>query len=391
MGREPHLAPPRTYRLLLLALGVLFAGVVALPVKLTASRGLRVVASAPASPPALALAAPAPPPTSTPPPAPAPVERPIQAPDEPAVPDAPGAFAVGGDGAATLDALALPPPPERPPVEQGAVTPYSIKVYGVVIGINDYPGDGADLRGAVADATDMTDAMAMYGVPESNVTELVDATATANNIVTALRWLVANTAPDSTAVVFYAGHVRKLSDQTEAIVASDGTVIPDWFLARQLSSLPAKKVWIVMATCYGGGFTELLAPGRVLTAAADANSIAYENASFGRSYLDEFLVHQALLEHGAPVPTAQSAFAYAQSRLQQQYPNRTLTQFDESTEQISLDGVPRATEQSTAPGGGQPQPPSGPLPQPGSPPATPSPAPQPCRNLLGLFCPPGSR
>jgi len=51
-----------------------------------------------------------------------------------------------------------------------------------------------------------------------------------------------------------------------------------------------------MAACYGGGFTELMAPGRILTAAADANSLAYENESFGRSYLDEYLIHQALLE-----------------------------------------------------------------------------------------------
>jgi hypothetical protein len=264
-------------------------------------------------------------------------------------------------------------------------------VYGVVVGINDYPGSSTDLRAAVADANDMRDAMALYGVPDGNVVELLDEAATSSNIVNALHWLVSTTSPDSTVVLFYAGHVRKISGDTEAFVASDGGVMADWYLAQELSSLSAHKVWIVMATCYGGGFTELMSPGRVLTAAADANSLAYENDSFGRSYLDEYLVHQGLLEQRAGVPTAQASFAYAQAGLERDYPNRMLTQVDYSTEQISLDGVGRDAEptQSTSPGGSQPAP----SPPPSSPSPSPSPpgAPAPCRNILGLFCPPGSR
>ena len=36
----------------------------------------------------------------------------------------------------------------------------------------------------------------------------------------------------------------------------DHGVLTDWYLARQLEGLQANKVWIVMAACYGGGFTE---------------------------------------------------------------------------------------------------------------------------------------
>src|ERR1043166_9689621 len=96
-----------------------------------------------------------------------------------------------------------------------------------------------------------------------------------------------------------------------------------------------------MAPCDGGRFPEILKPGRILTAAADANSLAYENESFGRSYLEEYLIHQGLLEKLSAGPTAQDAFNYAQAGLQRDYPDRTLTEFDQSTEAISLDGVHR--------------------------------------------------
>jgi hypothetical protein len=145
-----------------------------------------------------------------------------------------------------------------------------------------------------------------------------------------------------------------------------------------------------MAACYGGGFDELMKPGRILTAAADANSLAYENASFDRSYLDEYLIHQGLLEQRATGPTAQQAFDYAQAGLERDYPDRTLSQIDMSTEAISLDGVHRDRPPAPPPdpGGGS----GGPVPAPTPPdPSSPPSAPPPCQNLLGLLCPPGSR
>src|SRR5581483_11440257 len=112
----------------------------------------------------------------------------------------------------------------------------------------------------------------------------------------------------------------------------------------------------------------------------------------GRSYLDEYLIHQALLEHLGAGPTAQQAFAYAQAGLERDYPDRTLTQIDESTEAISLDGVSRSTP--SAGGGSSSGTDTGgrlPFPNPSAPPPDPPSAPAPCRNLLGLLCPPGSR
>jgi hypothetical protein len=374
----------RTHRLLFVALTLLLAGVLALPAKLSPSpdRTRVAVGVAPSTwstpPPASATVSPPPPPPRR--------EHPIQPPP-------------ASDLSASSDTSTAEPIDDvfrdRAPIVRAPTTEAASHVYGLIIGINDYPGDGSDLHGAVPDAEDMSDVLAMHGVPAANVRMLLDSEASTTGINDALQWLVGATRTDSIVVLFYAGHVRKIGEQTEAVVAADGGVLPDQYLAKQIEGLQAHDVWIVMAACYGGGFTELMAPGRVLTAAADANSLAYENDSFGRSYLDEYLIHQALLEGKGAGPTAQQAFAYAQAGLQRDYPDRTLTEFDQSTEAISLDGVHRDTPNSSAASDGPSD--GGPLPASVPPPTTtpsapppPSPPP-PCQNVLGLLCPPGSR
>lgn len=379
----------RTHRLLVVALTAVLAGVLAIPAKVAPPPGRTRVAVEDG--PSLVIAHPATPAPASAPVAPPPPRQEHAIQPEPAGPTATvnGASQSSAPASATRDRLPIP----RAPTTEAAKT-----VFGLIIGINDYPGTTSDLEGAVPDAEDMADALAMYGVPAANVHTLLDADAGTPQINDALSWIDEATQPDSTVVIFYAGHVRKISDQTEAIVAADGGVLPDWYLAKQLETLPAHNVWIVMAACYGGGFTELMAPGRILTAAADANSLAYENDSFGRSYLDEYLIHQGLLEHKADGPTAQQAFTYAQAGLQRDYPDRTLTEIDDATAAISLDGVPRAAPPGTDGSGstgdatlpGVPSPGDAP-PGPPSPPSGPPDPPPPCRNLLGLFCPPGSR
>lgn len=372
----------RTHRLVFVALALLFAGLLAVPAKLAPSPERTRIAAG-EGPSLFGRHDASTQPIVLPPPAPVVQERPLQAPDDPWTDDTAPVFL--GEPAV------VPEVRDRPPIERAPTTEAAKTVFGVIIGVNDYPGSAADLSGAVNDARDMADALALYGVPAENVRLLLDGAATTPAINDALSWIVTTAQPDSTVVLFYAGHVRKLEKDTEAIVGADGAVLPDWYLGGQLSALPAEDVWIVMAACYGGGFTELMAPGRVLTAAADANSLAYENQSFGRSYLDEYLINQALLQRKSAGPTAQDAFAYAQAGLERDYPNRTLTQIDLSTSAISLDGVDRDRPPgySTGPGPNPTPPPQEPtVPPPDAPPAPPSTPPPPCQNLLGLLCPP---
>ena len=249
--------------------------------------------------------------------------------DDAVIPPAPEAF----DG---VPAAAVAPPPQliplAPPVPTGQ------GVWAVIVGIDDYPGSAHDLRSAVNDAGDMDAALARYGVPPEQRVRLTDGQADAATIERGLDWLTAHAGPDATAVFFYAGHVRKLSARTEAIVGADGRLVADTDVARHLDGLRARRTWLVIAGCYGGGFTEALAPGRILTAAAAADQLAYESPDLHRSYLVEYLVRRGMLE-GQADRSVEAAYAWASAALRRDHPDRMPVQFDDAPGELSL-GVP---------------------------------------------------
>lgn len=238
--------------------------------------------------------------------------------------------------------------------------------WALVIGINDYPGSGSDLRSAVNDANDMDAALAGMGVPAGQRLVLRDGQATAAAIREAVGWLVASAGPDATAVVFYAGHVRKVGVTSESLIAADGGLVADRELGERLSHLLARRAWIAIAACYGGGFTELLAPGRVLTGAAPADGLAYESSEFGRSFLVQYMVREAMIE-GRAASSVQAAFSYAAAELLREHPGRVPVQIDLAMAPLDLRPPP---------------PPPPPTPTiPAVPPTT-----APCRQLLFLAC-----
>lgn len=237
--------------------------------------------------------------------------------------------------------VAIAPPPESfgAPAPKPVPVPAALRApragvtpqggtWSVVIGINDYPGSRYDLRSAVADAADMSAALQRLGVPADHILYLQDRQATAGAIRSSIEWLTARAGPDAVATIFYAGHVRKISSGREAIVGSDGNLVTDIDVAARLTRLQAKRAWIALAACYAGGFTEVLGPGRVLTAAAGANDLAYENDSFGRSYLVEFMVRRAMLQ-GFADRDVETSFGWARTEIEQDYPNRVPVQYDQ--------------------------------------------------------------
>jgi hypothetical protein len=215
-------------------------------------------------------------------------------------------------GALASSALRSPARAETP-IGQG-------QVVSLVIGVNDYGDPEINLVSSVNDAHAVDDALAASGVPDADRTVLTDKAATATNIRNAIREFVARATHAKTAVFFFAGHARKLAIGREAILAADGEQIQDTELAALLA--PASRpMWIGMATCYGGGFDELLAPGRVLTAAADANSEAYESDKLHHSYLVDALIHDGL-SNNFSTRSIQSAFSVGSDELRRQHPNR---------------------------------------------------------------------
>lgn len=208
-------------------------------------------------------------------------------------------------------------------------------VFALVVGINDYPGSKHDLRAAVADADTVDAALAGFGVPAANRVVLRDGQARRAQIVASLQALASTAGHGSTVVFAYAGHARRLARDTAAIVAADGGLIRDHELAALLAPLTTQRVWLLMASCFGGNFTEALGPGRVLTAAAGPSSLAYESPDLQGSYLVHHLVREGWLE-GQAGPSVQEAFAFAQARIRDQYPNRAPMEIDQLGQPMRL-------------------------------------------------------
>lgn len=228
-----------------------------------------------------------------------------------------------------------PPAPRSPPPQLVSPAATGSGMWAVVVGIDDYPGSAHDLRFARNDAADVEAVLVRQGVAPEHRVHLADGQATAVNIGRALDWLTASAGPDATAVFFYAGHVRKLGSTTEALVGADGKLVTDVEVARRLRPLRAGRAWLVVAGCYGGGFTEALAPGRILTAAAGPNQLAFESTALHRSYLVEYLFRRAMLE-GRAASSVEAAFAWAQAALRREHPNRVPVEYDQLAGDLSL-------------------------------------------------------
>lgn len=308
-----------------------------------------------------------------------------------------GAAPAGPPAAAPVDSAVEPPvdlpvvyadpaPRRRPAARRPA--PSGTGVWAVVVGIDDYPGERYDLRAAVADSRQVETLLDRTGTPAGQRRILRDGQATAAQVLDALDWLVANAGPQATAVVFFAGHARS-TDGHESLVTSGGTLIRDTLLAERLAPLAARRTWVAISACFGGGFTEVLAPGRILTGAAPAGERAYETTAYDASYLVEFMVRRALVGQEAS-GSLQEAFAWTRAAIERDHPGRVPVQFEQDAAGFTLAARPQpasAPPAKPAPAPAGPAPSSQPAPSGGSGPApAPAPAPSPsdpnsCRTL----------
>lgn len=300
-----------------------------------------------------------------------------------------------GSASPTGDVPITPPPADltgelapvtpAPPPFQAAGHGQPGEVFALVVGIDDYPGRRSDLRAAVADADTVEQALTAFGVPAANRVVLRNGQARLDSLVGAIHALVATAGPGTTVVFAYAGHVRKLDRNTEAIVAADGGLLRDDELAALLAPSPASHMWLLLASCYAGGFTEALAPGRILTAAADAQSLAYESPSLHGSYLVHHMVREGWLE-GRAGPSVQEAFAYADAAINQQYPNRRPVEIDDAGGLLRLGAAPTPAAPSPAASSpSAPPPPQDPPPS-SSPPPTYPPPPEEPESCIVVLC-----
>lgn len=242
----------------------------------------------------------------------------------------PGAAAIPTEATATetdlgvdRDRTAAP----SPAVPATTAPSAAAETWAVVVGADRYHGHEVDLGAGIADAEATVTALERaFAVDRGHRRVLLGDAATTSALSAALAWLVEVAGPEDQAVVFYAGHVRHLGGTTQALLLPDGTLVHDTELALALAPLRAGATWLPIAGCYAAGFDELLAPGRVLTAAAGADSLSYENRDLGNSYLVEYVMERQLATGDAT--TVDGAVAAATLALARDYPDRLPVQLD---------------------------------------------------------------
>jgi hypothetical protein len=136
------------------------------------------------------------------------------------------------------------------------------KVYGVFIGISDYPGNG-DLDNTDKDARDLANSLRRGGIlaPESVI--LTDGQATNAAVTEAIRRVAALAGPNDTFLVFFSGHGNQVTNTPGARSEPDGrdetialydTQMSDDTMAQLYAGSRAGTSMLILDSCFSGGF-----------------------------------------------------------------------------------------------------------------------------------------
>lgn len=162
--------------------------------------------------------------------------------------------------------------------------------YALIVGIDDYPGTGNDLRGPTGDARIIRDMLIdVYDFNPENILMLYDQDVTRDNIATGFVEHLGQAGPNGSAVFFYSGHGTQLEENIgltapvdnesngldEALYVygadySSSVLLDDeiGFLADQLL---ANQTLIMIDACYSG--TVSRGPGDIQPKFIDAGSL----------------------------------------------------------------------------------------------------------------------
>lgn len=145
----------------------------------------------------------------------------------------------------------------------------------LLVGINKYKMQGADLSGCVNDVTNMRDILLkFFGFAAKEIRVLVDERATKKNIMERLTWLISRVKADNRLLFHYSGHGSQivdrdgdeLKDKLDEIICPhdmdwDGNFISDDDLRALFANLPkGVNLEVVLDSCHSGtGTREMLA------------------------------------------------------------------------------------------------------------------------------------
>jgi len=215
------------------------------------------------------------------------------------------------------------------------------KKYAIVIGINDYPGNGSDLQYTVADADEMTNVL-VDTYKFDNVIELTDAAATRTAIYKAINDVKTSAKLGDEVVFFFSGHGAKgkaddgdKNNVDQSIVVQEvvqGTLqfafIWDGELVQWFSGFQTSRIIFVFDSCLAGGMAVLKAPGRVVCMASTINSMSLEGAAWGGGHgqFTYYFAEEGMWNAKADVRpkdnqvTVEEAFDYAKANCKSQTP-----------------------------------------------------------------------
>ncbi len=177
------------------------------------------------------------------------------------------------------------------------------QVYGVFVGISDYPGEGNDLAYTADDAHRVANAMvAGGGMANGNFRILTDADATGANVTQAIQEIGSQAGPDDMFVFFYSGHGSRIEipgayqptdpdGLDETLVLYDGNVRDDEF-ARILDGISPGTTLLLLDACFSGGFSKdvISVPGRMGLFSSEEDVTSAVAAKFrAGGYLAQFV------------------------------------------------------------------------------------------------------
>lgn len=137
--------------------------------------------------------------------------------------------------------------------------------YALIVGIDKYLTPGNDLAGCVNDAHDIAKLLSLDIFEYTDITMLLDESATTQNITDKLTSLVDNLQPGDNLLYYHSGHGTQIADTSgdefdnldEVLVSHDtgtGANYTDDVLKQCLSNHPeGANIAIIIDTCHSGG------------------------------------------------------------------------------------------------------------------------------------------
>lgn len=185
--------------------------------------------------------------------------------------------------------------------------PGARRIFGVFVGIADYPGTDADLSLCDVDAETIYSLLREnYGMQSNDSALLVNSDATVAGLTQALRRIGGQAGPDDLIVFFYSGHGGQYTGEAnsadpdgihETLVLVDGQMTDDEF-AELINGSEAGIALVALDACFSGGFAKdvVSARGRMGIFSSEEDVLSQVAAQFqAGGYLSRFLA-DALLD-----------------------------------------------------------------------------------------------